>query len=132
MAVNSVTLVGRLVRDPELKSVGDDIAVCQFSLAVDKRGKDAGTNFFDCVAWKGLANTISQYVKKGNLLGVVGSLDQQSWEKNGEKKTKIQVIVNDIQFLTPKNEQTPSEQVGLYEKANKPEKEEIDLSTIPF
>ena len=131
MAINSVSLVGRLVKDPEMKSVGDNIAVCQFTLAVDKRGKDAGTNFIDCTAWKGLAETITKYVKKGNLLGVVGSLDQQSWEKDGKKFTKIQVVVNDIQFLTPKNDKTPSEEAGLFNQ-KKEESEEIDLSAIPF
>lgn len=132
MAINNCTLVGRLVADPIMKSVGDNIAVCQFTLAVDKRGKDAGTNFIDCVAWKGLADTISKYVKKGNLLGVVGSLDQQSWKnKEGNTQTKIQVVVNDIQFLTPKNDKTPSEEVGLFNQ-KKEEPEEIDLSAIPF
>lgn len=123
MSINNCTLVGRLTKDPEMRSVGDNIPVCQFTLAVDKRKKDSGTNFIDCVAWKGVAETISQYVKKGQLLGVVGSLDQQNWEKDGEKKSKIQVIVSDIQFLTPKSSdgEGPSKQ------------QEIDLlADIPF
>lgn len=129
MALNSVNLVGRLTKDPEMRSVGDNIAVCQFTLAVDKRGKDAGTSFIDCTAWRGLADTISKYVKKGNLLGVTGSLDQQTWEKDDKKYSKIQVIVNDIQFLTPKSDKTPSEEVGLYEQK---EQDEISPDEIPF
>ena len=129
MSLNSVNLVGRLTKDPEMRSVGDNIAVCQFTLAVDKRGKDAGASFFDCVAWRGLADTISKYVKKGNLLGVSGSLDQQTWEKDDKKYSKIQVIVSDIQFLTPKSDKTPSEEVGLFEQK---EQDELSPDEIPF
>ena len=122
MAINSCSLVGRLVRDPVMKSVGDNIAVCQFTLAVDKPKKDAGTNFIDCIAWRGLAETISKYVKKGNLFGVTGSLDYQAWkDKEGKTQSKIQVIVNEIHFLASKDAQPAKE-----------EKEEIDLSSIPF
>lgn len=132
MAINSCTLVGRLVKDPIMKSVGDNIAVCQFTLAVDKKKRDTGTNFIDCVAWKGLAETISKYVKKGNLLGVSGSLDQQAWKnKEGNTQTKIQVVVNDAQFLTPKNEnsseeKTPSEEYNLFGG------EDISSDLVPF
>lgn len=128
MSINSVSLVGRLTTDPEMKAVGKDMSVCHFTLAVDKRKKDAGTNFIDCVAWNGLANTISQYVKKGNLFGITGFLDQQSWEKDGKRQTKMEVVVNDIQFLSPKNDKTPSEEFGL---SGKP-KDEVDLTSIPF
>lgn len=129
MSLNSVNLVGRLTKDPEMRSVGDNIAVCQFTLAVDKRGKDAGASFIDCVAWRGLADTISKYVKKGNLLGVTGSLDQQTWEKDDKKYSKIQVIVSDIQFLTPKSDKTPSEEAGLFEQKGQ---DGLSPDEIPF
>lgn len=129
MSLNSVNLVGRLTKDPEMRSVGDNIAVCQFTLAVDKRGKDAGASFIDCAAWRGLADTISKYVKKGNLLGVSGSLDQQTWEKDDKKYSKIQVIVSDIQFLTPKSDKTPSEEAGLFEQKGQ---DGLSPDEIPF
>lgn len=129
MALNSVALTGRLVADPITKSAGtDNIAVCQFTLAVDKRGKDAGANFIDCVAWRGTANTISQYVKKGQMLGVVGRLDQSSWEKDGKKYSKIQVVVDDFAFLSSKGENSGSEA----QKSASNSSESIDLSSIPF
>ena len=129
MALNSVSLTGRLVADPISKSVGtDNITVCQFTLANDKKGKDAGTNFIDCVAWRGAANAIATYAKKGQMLGVVGRLDQSSWEKNGEKRTKMQVIVDDFAFLSPKAENSDSESP----KTTSGSSNEISLEDIPF
>lgn len=129
MALNNVALTGRLVADPIQKSAGtDNIAVCQFTLAVDKRGKDAGANFIDCVAWRGAASTIAQYVKKGQMLGVVGRLDQSTWEKDGQRHSKIQVIVDDFTFLSPKSENGGSET----QKSASDESQEISYDQIPF
>lgn len=133
MPVNTVSLVGRLVADPTVKEVGNDnITLCQFTIAVDKRGKDAGTNFIDCTAWKGIGNTIGQYFKKGSQIGISGHLNQETWEKDGEKKTKLGVIVDDFSFLSSVEKKTPSEETGLFDQPAKKEKEEIDLSSIPF
>ena len=133
MGLNSVCLVGRLTKDPELRSVGDNIAVCQFTLAVDKKKKDSGTNFINCVAWRGLGETISKHVKKGSQLGISGYLDQSSYEKGGVKKSYTQVVVDDIMFLSPKSgssePKTPSEEVGLFEQKNQ---DEISPDMIPF
>lgn len=133
MAVNSVTLIGRLVRDPDVKTVGDkNTALCRFTLAVDKRGKDAGTNFISCTAWGKTGEVIGKYVKKGNQFGITGHLDQHSWEKDGEKQYQLDVIVDEFTFISG-GEKTPSEQFGLYDKKEKEEpEEEIDLSSIPF
>ena len=133
MPVNTVSLVGRLVADPIVKEVGNDnITLCQFTIAVDKRGKDAGTNFIDCTAWKGVGNTIGQYFKKGSQIGISGRLNQESWEKDGEKKTKLVVIVDDFTFLSSVKEKTPSEEFGLFDKPKKEATDDIDLSSIPF
>lgn len=131
MAINSVNLVGRLVQDPTIKTVGNDLQMCQFTLAVDKRGKDKGTNFIDCVAWGKTAETIAQYVKKGNQFGVSGRLDHQVWEKDGQRNSKVSVIVDDFTFIGGGEKKTPSEEVGLYDQAPK-DTSEIDLSQIPF
>lgn len=104
MALNSVNLCGRLVKDPELSNVKGDLKVCRFTLAVDKKKKDAGANFIDCVAWNKSGETIAQYAKKGNKFAVSGFLDQQSWEKDGQKQTKISVVVTDFMFLESKSQ----------------------------
>ena len=139
MAINSVVLTGRLVKDPVLRTVGkDNLSVCQFTIAVDKKGKDAGTNFVDCTAWRGTADTIAKYFEKGSMIGISGRLNQETWEKDGKKNSKLGVLVDDFTFLSSverrsSNEppKTPSEEVGLFERPSK-EDEEIDLSQIPF
>lgn len=129
MSLNSITLTGRLVADPISKSVGtDNIAVCQFTLAVDKQGKDAGTNFFDCVAWRGAANAISTYMTKGQLLGITGRLDQQTWEKDGKKNSKTQVIVDNFTFLSPKSEKNAPETQNSHSDAS----QQISIDDLPF
>ena len=125
MALNSVTLTGRLVSDPTVRSVGNDnLSVCQFTVAVDKKGKDAGANFIDCTAWRGLADTIAKYFKKGSAIGISGRLNQETWEKDGKKNSKLGVVVDDFTFLSSvskkEDQPTPSEE------------EELDLSQIPF
>lgn len=131
MALNQVNLQGRLTKDAELKQTKTGKKVCSFTVAVDKRGKDAGTNFVDCVAWEGRGETISKYFKKGSPILVTGRLDQQTWEKDGMKRSKLMVIVDDFNFLGSKiGESTPSEQAGLYDKPK--QEEEINLSDIPF
>lgn len=135
MSLNSVVLVGRLVKDPETREVGNDkITVCSFSLAVDEKGKDAGASFFDCTAWKGLGETIAKYFKKGSQIGISGRLKQESWEKDGKRQSKVSVVVEDFTFLSSvkEKETTPSEEVGLYEPPVKEKKEEIDISDVPF
>ena len=135
MALNSVTLSGRLVEDPTTAQVGkDSLTVCHFTIANDKRGKDAGTNFIDCTAWKGLGETIAKFFKKGSLIIITGRINQESWkDKDGNNRSKLGVIVDDFCFSGNKSEsKTPSEEVGLFEEPAKAEKEEIDLSEIPF
>ena len=114
MAVNSVSLVGRLVNDPESGQTKNGKTMCKFCLAVDKWGKDAGANFINCVVWDKKGETISQYVKKGQLLAVQGRLDQSSYEKDGKKQSFISVIVDDFSFMGGKggndNSEKPSSQ----------------------
>ena len=134
MALNSVTLSGRLVEDPIVNQVGkDNITVCRFTMAVDKKGKDAGTNFIDCTAWRWTGEAIGKYFKKGSMIFILGRLNQETWEKDGKRNTKLGVVVDDFSFTGSKSDdKTPSEEYGLYEKPDKSEKEEINLSDIPF
>lgn len=108
---NSVTLMGRITKKPELKAVGNDMKVCPFSIAVDKQGKTEDVNFFDIVAWGKTAEFVSQYLDKGSLVLVDGRLDQQVWEKDGQRRSAIRVLANTIDNLSPKaKDTTPSTQ----------------------
>lgn len=98
MAVDSnlVVLVGRLTRDPEVKSVGEH-TVASFALAVGDY-KDA-VSFIDCKAWNQKATVLEKYAGKGKQVCVVGRLRQERWEKDGQKRSKLVVNVNELQLL---------------------------------
>ena len=108
---NKVFLIGNLTHDPELTETPSGVSVCKFSIAV-KRAYSQGegesqTDFFNCTAWRGLAETIARYTKKGNKIAVVGSIQLRNYEDNkGIKRTAVEIIVQDVEFLTPKATET--------------------------
>lgn len=127
---NLVTIVGRLTKDPEQRQTSTGKNVCSFSLAVDKRGKDAGTNFFDCEAWGTTAEFISKYVKKGALLLVSGRLDQQCWEKDGQRRYAIRVVADEAVSLG--GNKTPQDSVPTPQELSHIEEQQVNLNNIPF
>lgn len=110
MAFNLVILTGRLTKDPELKHGASGTAYCKFTLAVNRMKKDDPADFIFCSAFGKTAELIAEYVKKGNNLGVQGRLQQDTYEKDGEKVSKTGVTVDKIEFLeSNKTESTTSE-----------------------
>ena len=110
MAFNLVILTGRLTREPELKFGASGTAYCKFTLAVNRMKKDDPADFIFCSAFGKTAELIAEYVKKGNNLGVQGRLQQDTYEKDGEKISKTGVTVDKIEFLeSNKTESTTSE-----------------------
>ena len=110
MAFNLVILTGRLTKDPELKHGASGTAYCKFTLAVNRMKKDDPADFIFCSAFGKTAELIAEYVKKGNNLGVQGRLQQDTYEKDGEKISKTGVTVDKIEFLeSNKTESTTSE-----------------------
>ena len=99
--INVLTMSGRLTRDVEVKDVGNDRRVAKFGFASNYyqgKGKDEGTNFLDCNVWGPKADVLSQYAKKGMRLVITGNLKTDTWEKDGEKKSKMVVDVQDFTF----------------------------------
>ena len=80
--MNNISLIGRLTKEPELKSTTNGNKVISFCLAVDRRTKDKATDWIDCVAWNKTAEIIAQYCHKGKMLSVTGSLQTRTWEDN--------------------------------------------------
>ena len=115
--INSVALVGRTTKEVELRSTQSGHPVASFTLAVDRGKKDDGADFISCVAWNKGAELISQYVHKGDLLGITGQIRTRSYENNeGRKVFVTEVVVRDFQFLQPKKQQQPSaDDEGLYD-----------------
>ena len=109
--LNKVFLIGNLTHDPELTETPSGASVSKFSIAVKRaysQGEgEAQTDFFNCTAWRGLAETIARYTKKGNKIAVVGSIQLRNYEDNkGIKRTAVEIIVQDVEFLTPKATET--------------------------
>jgi single-strand DNA-binding protein len=102
--VNSVVLVGRLTRDGELKYTNNGVPLCRFSIANNYRRKvgDEWTeeaSFFDCVLMGRRAEAISRYMTKGSQIGVEGELRQNRWEQDGQQRSRVEIFVNNVQFL---------------------------------
>nr|DAO20720.1 MAG TPA: Single strand binding protein [Caudoviricetes sp.] len=102
--LNSVCLVGRLTRYPELKYTGNNIAVASFSLAVNRNFKDANgereTDFINCVIWRQQAENLANWAKKGALIGITGRIQTRSYEnQQGQKVYVTEVVAENFQML---------------------------------
>ena len=105
--INNVVLVGNLTRDAELKYISSGSVLCNFSIAVNEEfsvdgKKQKKTSFIECVLWGKAAEGLSPYLAKGLKIAVTGKLSQSRWEQDGKARSKINVSVDQIQFLTPK------------------------------
>lgn len=104
-SVNNVILMGNLTRDPELRQTPTGKNVTNFSLALNSAYKDASgewqevTDFIDIVSWGPLAERVAQYMSKGRRCVVQGRLQSRNWEQDGQKRTKVEVLANDVTFL---------------------------------
>jgi single-strand DNA-binding protein len=110
-SVNQVILMGNLTRDPELRQTPSGQSVVSFSLALNRAYKDQSgewqeqTDFLDVVAWGPLAERVSQYLTKGRRALVQGRLQSRSWEQDGQKRSKVEVLANDVTFLDGRGEE---------------------------
>ena len=102
---NQVTLMGNLTRDPELRTTPNGQSVCSFSLALNRSYKNSEgewvemTDYVDIVAWAGLGERVAQYLTKGRPALVSGRLQSRSWEQDGQKRSKVEVVAFDVTFL---------------------------------
>lgn len=104
--MNSVNIIGRLTRDPELKTTSGGKTVTEFTIAVDKFGSEEGM-FFRVKAWGKTAEFVSNYVQKGHKVAVSGRLDQRKYtDQNGNNREIVEIVADNVQSLTPKGEGT--------------------------
>jgi single-strand DNA-binding protein len=106
--LNKVMIIGRLTKDPEVRTTPNGSKVVSFSVAMTmSKNKDTGdtkTEYIDCVAWEGLAEIIEKYVIKGTQVYVEGQIQTRSWEgTDGKKNYKTEVLVKEMKILTPKS-----------------------------
>ena len=104
--MNKVFLIGNLTRDPEMRSTQSGIPVCNFSIAVNRRFRNAQTgqqetDFFNIVAWRQLAELCSRYLTKGRKVAVCGSIQTRSYEaQDGSKRTAFDIVADEVEFLS--------------------------------
>jgi len=144
--MNKIFLIGNLTRDPESSTTNSGIAMCRFSIAVNRPFANADgvreTDFFNITAWRNLAERCAKFVRKGNKVAITGTVQIRNYESNGERRTAIDVIADDVEFLTPKSEagaplfedngaQAPSESKAQA-AAKVVELEPVEDSDLPF
>lgn len=146
-SINQVILMGRLTRDPEVRTTSTGKTIASFSIAVDRGGQEDAADFFDVTAWEKLGELVNQYLSKGRRCLVQGRLRQDSWDdkETGKKRSKVEVVATDVTFLDgpagegggnggssnyPSNSGSSkkSDDVVIEDIDDKP----IDLSEIPF
>lgn len=137
---NQVTLMGNLTRDPELRTTPNGQSVCSFSLALNRSYKGADgnwqevTDYVDIVAWGPLGERVAQYLTKGRPALVSGRLQSSSWEKDGQKRTKVEVVANDVTFLGGRDggssAQTSEPEVSAGKPSKKPTKDDVVIEDI--
>ena len=106
--MNKIFLIGNLTRDVDLTTTGTGISVCKMSIAVNRNFTNAAgereADFFNIVAWRQLADSCGKFLSKGKKIAVVGSLQTRSYEKDGEKKYVTEVMAEEVEFLSPRDE----------------------------
>lgn len=146
-SINQVILMGNLTRDPELRTTPNGQSVCSFGMAINRswQGSDGNqqeaVDYFDVTAWGKLGELVNQYLKKGRRCLIQGRLSYRSWEQDGQKRSKVEVIANDVTFLdggnqggggAPRQDDSSSNNSKTNDVAIEDVDEKIDLSEIPF
>ena len=131
--MNKVIIIGNLTKDPESTKTQSEISVCRLSVAVsrDYAGADGNreTDFFNVTVWRNQADNCAKYLKKGNKVAIVGSLQNRTYEdKDGIKRTVTEIIASEVEFLTPKNSENQQDVVT----AKKDRLIQINDNQLPF
>ena len=136
--INRVILVGRLVRDAELRKTQSGLSVASFTVAIDNRRGSQGeksTSFIPCTVWNQAAENLYKFTKKGSLIGVDGRLMQRSYKKNdGTNASVVEVIADTVQFLDSKKDSQPRSDVSTEVRQEDENVDSIDLAEddLPF
>lgn len=149
MSINRVNISGNLTRDPEMRSTQGGTQILTFGVAVNDRRRNPQSgewedypNFIDCVVFGNRADSLSKMLTKGMKVAVEGKLRWSQWEKDGQKRSKIEVIVDEVEFLSQRQQgsQQPTQQYqqpyqpqqGYYPQPQAPSAGEYASEDIPF
>ena len=123
--MNKAILVGRLTKDPELKTTASGVSVCSFTIAVNRRFKNSeggyDADFISCVAWRQQAEFISKYFSKGRMVGICGSIQTRNYEReDGQRVYVTEVVADEVSFVDSKSQSdnAPANNPGTSTSAN--------------
>lgn len=130
--MNKCILTGRITKDIEVKTTANGKDYCSFTIAVDRRFKDADgnkqTDFISCTAWNKTAEFLGKYFHKGSRIGICGSIQTRSYEKDGQKVFVTEVLVEETEFLDSKTDSQPQPKAQVQEQAEETE----SIGKLPF
>ncbi|MDO4854224.1 MAG: single-stranded DNA-binding protein [Coriobacteriia bacterium] len=122
MSINKVLISGNLTRDPELRSTASGTSVLSFGVAVNDRRRNQQTgewedypNFIDCTMFGNRAESVSRFISKGSKVAIEGKLRWSQWERDGQRRSKIEVIVDEIEFMSSRNGAAPANGAPTYQ-----------------
>lgn len=110
MSINRVNISGNLTREPDLRATGGGTQTLSFGVAVNDRRRDANgewkdvPNFVDCVVFGGRAEPLSRFLHIGSKVAIEGKLRYSQWEKDGQRRSKLEVVVDEIEFMSKKDD----------------------------
>lgn len=139
MSINRVIISGNLTRDPEVRATASGTTVMTIGVAVNDRRRDAQTgqwedypNFVNCVMFGTRADSLARYLTKGTKVAIEGKLRYSSWEKDGQKRSKIEIIIDDLEFMTSRGGSAPAQSDGAAGFQAPPAMPEVYDEDIPF
>lgn len=126
MSINQVSITGNLTRQPEIRNTAGGTAVLSFDIAVNDRRKNASgswedvPNFFECVTFGNRATALGGILTKGMKVSIAGKLHYSSWEKDGQKHSKVDIIANEVELMQnrkPQQEQPQQDYQSVYQQS---------------
>lgn len=128
--MNLVAIVGNLTRDPELKYTSNQTAVCQVGVAVNERTKQGKkAHFFDVTLWGKTAELAGEYLHKGDRVGISGRLNHETWESDGQRRSKVSIVADKLDFLSAPRE---DQETAATASSNSREAPAFNDSECPF
>ena len=129
--MNKLYIIGNLTRDPEVRTTQSGINVCDFSVAVNRKGKAEGTDYFRVTCWRGLADIAGKYLSKGKKVAVIGQVTLGSYkDRNGEMHHSLELSADDIELISPRDNYEQQEREAI--QAERPGMVPVSTEDLPF
>lgn len=129
--MNKLYIIGNLTRDPEVRTTQSGVNVCSFSVAVNRKGKAEGTDYFRVTCWRGLADIAGKYLSKGKKVAVCGQVTLGSYkDRNGEMHHSLELSADDIELISPRDNYEQKEREAI--QAERPGMVPVTTEDLPF